>query len=561
MHRRAGRHHRGDRRGRGLARAAALLAGLLLGGCSSEADSPPQAPPDPERPLDLVVVTLDTLRADRLGCYGYERPTSPNLDRFARDCFVFENAQSAAPWTAPSLVSLMTALYPDVHGVLGSPNPGRLDDDVATLAEVLREAGYRTAAFTEGGYARGDFGLEQGFELYPPLLAGVGEEDLEAGSPGLLRANLERTLAWLRDLEDDDPAFLFFHTYKIHRPYVVPEEYVRLMRPDYDEERAHERAQAAIERWNADGGIDEDGAWALIQHDYCRRGPVSESKDPRGPGGVLMRHYECPRGPLPPIRRAEALVARLDELGIKGKQVGAATPEALDWLQDLYDAEIAYTDALLEELWTELERSGRLEHAIVVVVSDHGEGLGDHGLLGHGHVLFEELLRVPLLIRLPESLARPRRVDELVRTVDVMPTVLDWMGLADRLPEVQGRSLRPLMEEGRGRERISFSHALATETDEIGYRSVRKGRWRLIHNERTGNSRLFDLVRNPAESVDLSRRRPEHVGRLEDLLRQQKALNRELREEIGVTDQEAAELDPAVREELETLGYLGDDGG
>ena len=119
-----------------------------------------------EKPLNLVMVVLDTLRADHLGLYGYERPTSPHLDALARESFVFERAESAAPWTAPSLISLVTSLYPEVHGVRGFPNPRRMSDDVVTLAEVLKRHGYSTAAFTEGGYAKGDFGLDQGFDSY-----------------------------------------------------------------------------------------------------------------------------------------------------------------------------------------------------------------------------------------------------------------------------------------------------------------------------------------------------------------------------------------------------------
>jgi arylsulfatase A-like enzyme len=122
---------------------AAVFA--VFAGCADEERSEPA-----RRPLNLVMVVLDTLRADHLGLYGYARATSPHLDAFADESFVFERAESAAPWTAPSLVTLVTSLYPEVHGVRGFPNPRRSSDGVVTLAEVLKRHGYATAAFTEG---------------------------------------------------------------------------------------------------------------------------------------------------------------------------------------------------------------------------------------------------------------------------------------------------------------------------------------------------------------------------------------------------------------------------
>src|SRR5882672_11694191 len=123
--------------------------------------------PSGPRKLNLVVIALDTLRPDHLGCYGYARATSPNIDAWAKNATVFETAQSAAPWTAPSLLSLMTSLYPEVHGVVKFPDPGQMNDNVTTLAEMLKKAGYKTAACTDGGYASPFFGLKQGFDYYP----------------------------------------------------------------------------------------------------------------------------------------------------------------------------------------------------------------------------------------------------------------------------------------------------------------------------------------------------------------------------------------------------------
>ncbi len=189
--------------------AAVLTA---LAGCGGGTEEPAV-----ERPLNLVVVVLDTLRADHLGLYGYERDTSPHLDAFARESFVFERAESAAPWTAPSLVSLVTSLYPEVHGVRGFPNPRRMSDDVVTLAEVLRRHGYATAAFTEGGYAKGDFGLDQGFDSFPRKRGRRRVPDSHLFFPSRLEGNIARSLRWLRE-HGEEPFFLFFQTYEPHMP-------------------------------------------------------------------------------------------------------------------------------------------------------------------------------------------------------------------------------------------------------------------------------------------------------------------------------------------------------
>ena len=215
--------------------AAACLAALPLVGCGGEGPAPGPAEPAAE---NLLLVVLDTLRPDRLGTYGYERDTSPHLDAFAAEALVFENAQSAAPWTAPALHSLVTGLYPTVHGVKSYPNPGRMSDRVVTLAEVLRERGYRTAAFTEGGFARAQFGLDQGFEVFPenPAFQLFLEGKVLDGER--LAKQVDAALAWMREAADE-PFFLFFHTYRPHIPWDAPEEGIRRFRPGFDEAADH----------------------------------------------------------------------------------------------------------------------------------------------------------------------------------------------------------------------------------------------------------------------------------------------------------------------------------
>jgi arylsulfatase A-like enzyme len=231
--------------------AWALTAIACLAACAEE-------PSEPGRPNVLLVV-LDTLRPDHLGLHGYGRPTSPHLDAFAQQSIVFDAAQSSAPWTAPSLISLMTSLYPDAHAVTSYPDPGRLSESATTLAEILSAEGYATAAFTEGVYASGVFGLDQGFDVFPPKP--------EADTPNLIVPNIDRFLAWLGAHDRQQPFFALFHTYEPHYPYHSPPEFVEMMRPGYDVVSEHARRDDILARWNRDKQLDRDDVSFLYHHE------------------------------------------------------------------------------------------------------------------------------------------------------------------------------------------------------------------------------------------------------------------------------------------------------
>ncbi len=500
--------------------AAALVA------CGGEADEPAG-----ERPLNLVMVVLDTLRADHLGLYGYERPTSPHLDAFARESFVFERAESAAPWTAPSLISLVTSLYPEVHGVRGFPNPGRMSDDVVTLAEVLKRHGYATAAFTEGGYAKGDFGLDQGFDSYPRNPGDDESHDSHLLFPSRLEGNLARSLRWLRR-HKGQPFFLFFQTYEPHGPYRAPEEFIRRFRPQYDEDEEHARVNRAIERWNRQRRVDPADSLLLNRHAlHCRLSGLHRLRDKPG----FARANLAQGLDLPRAHRRESF---------------------LSWLRDIYDAEIAYTDEQMSRLWRFLEEENLLRRTVVLVASDHGEGLGEHGELQHGEVLFDEILRILLILRVPAGEHEPRRIPQLVRSVDPMPTLLDLMGISTEDLPLQGRSLLPLLA-GEGLELHAFSHARAVSEEQDALYSVRSDRWRLLFDRATGSGRLYDLKDDPGETRDVAASNPEVVTSLRRLLGQQAERDRKLAERVGPAAPPTS-LDEDLQRELRALGYLTD---
>ena len=511
------------------ARTAGSLLLAALGACGGE--TPPPRPNPAARPPNVLVVLLDTLRPDHLGCYGSPRPVSPRLDALAARSALFENAQSAAPLTVASLLSLVTSLYPEVHGVQGTLNPGRMSEHVTTLAEVLAQHGYATAAFTEGGYANPQFGLGQGFQTFP-----ARPEDRDPNVSNLLGTsrlaeNLERACAWLKSAKQQ-PFFLFFHTYEVHQPnYARPEE-LRALRPGFDEAADHARAAAVIERWNREHAADAAGCQTLLEH-----------------------LFQCPLTGLPPLADPEGFEKLAHSFGCAPDDA-PRNEQLLALLRDLYDASIRYTDRELETLWNTLEEQHLSDDTIVVVVSDHGEGLGQHGELEHSNNLHEEALRVALMIRVPGTRFAPRRIADEVRTIDVMPTLLELAGVGAEGLALQGRSLVPLMRGEKEPPRVAFSHARRVDEQQAPQFSVREGDWRLIAEPKSGKSWLFDLARDPGELEDVAAAHADVVARLARLLKQQSQQDAFLREKLGSAPGELV-LDEKTLRELRALGYTG----
>lgn len=329
---------------------------------TAEGDSPRGKRSGGEGPPNLILISLDTVRADRLSLYGHRRPTSPNLERLAAEALVYEHSLSASTWTLPSTATLLTGLLPAQHGVtaLGT----RLTRDVTTLAERLAAAGYRTTAITDGGFVGFNWGFPQGFDRYD---ATHGSDWATKDAAGIF-ATAE---AWVRD-NRFEPFFLFVHTYESHQPYA-----------------------------NREGFADPflDPAYA---------GPIGDS------------------------------------VGIPPKS-GPPGPADLERIGALYDGEIRRADHYLGRFLDSLRESGSWEDTAVVVTSDHGEELGEHGGMEHARgKVFDPNVLVPLVIKPAASgeIARargPARVEAPVTGLDVVPTLLAMAGLPH--PELPGRDL------------------------------------------------------------------------------------------------------------------------
>lgn len=471
---------------------AGLLSGTWLDGLSrSTGSTPPQTPAEP----NVILIVMDTTRADHLSAYGYGRPTSPTIDRLAAEGARFETAMVPSSWTLPSVASLMTGLLPSAHGA--DHGYWFLDDDRLTLAEILRERGYATGGFVGGPFCKATFGLAQGFDTYDdaltPLVMNLALVratakllNLEALTRHERRADQinDVILPWLQR-NADRPFFLFINYFDPHDPYQPPNAYAR--------------------RWASPDGLDGD---------------IDRS-------GLIPRVVKGLAPPLTPTERSQLL--------------------------GLYDGEIAFMDAQIGRLVETLARLGVLDRSILILTADHGESFGEHQLMTHGNALYEEQVRVPLIVRFPPRIRAGMVVPTPVHTLDILPTVLELLNTppAATLP---GRSLLPLLTSGRPRgERTLVAELRRGETwSRLSPRfnrdlvALRQGKWKYIASS-SGTAELYNLHQDPAELDNRVQGEPELVGRF----------HREALRWMTRLDERGPRraIDQSTREQLKALGY------
>ena len=514
---------------------AAALAVLLVACSSEEPPVPTATTPDPKptAPPHVVLVVLDTLRADHLSCYGYERETSPNLDALCAQSTVYERAWSASSWTLPSHASLFTGLMPIRHG---AHNENRvLDGRHPTLAEALGDAGYDPIAVVSNAMLATDRKLDRGFRRYfetwrvlfekhpklfpdfesdgPTAWKEVDNPIFRAAArqlrPGIDENSFFRFRKSVVDHHPDEPLFLFVNLVGVHSPY------------------------------------DSSGPFI----DRFLRHPEMDVRDNRWPD-----HY-----------------AGRIEMG----------PELVEHLVDLYDAEILHADHVVGLMIEELKRAGLWEDTLFIVTSDHGESLGEHGHMSHVFSLHEPLTRIPLIVHHPPAFAPGVRVRTPVHLVDLFPTILEAAGVDVSAYDVDGRPL-PRSDEATGREvvaeyyypweQIRFLHTLFPEDAprleawQRRLRAITRGDMKLVWAS-DGRHELYDLARDPDEQNDLIQD-PAHAATRDELLA---ALERFVAENGGDTEvptwdpehpdrspgaRPEGDLDPETLRQLEELGYL-----
>ncbi len=489
---------------------------------------------------NVVLVVLDTQRIDRLGCYGYGRPTTPRLDAFAADALVFEHCIAPSIWTLPCHASLFTGLFPSEHGTTW--NHRWLDEHFDTMAELLDALGYQTACFTNNVWITPGTNLSQGFDdlvrpvslhrargnsisaffsgvLAPAGLAGKRLGFLSARDEGAKFTN-QLVARWLDDRDVRRPFFLFIN-------YLEPH-------------------------------------WAYRPHLPHRRLFVN----PKELNASYRHNWRA---------QTEFLV-----------DPNLYTPAELKILNDVYDAETRVLDDHVGEFLEVLGQRVPLDNTLVIITSDHGENLGDHNLLEHAWCVYDTLSHVALIIRWPKRL-RPGRNDELVQLTDLLPTVMDAVrGHPVRTASTFGRSLLPPAEgatsqprdAGRPRsgsadgspesrvavvERIVPKRISVTKLQRLDLRfnrapymgilrAIRQGPWKYIIAA-DGREELYHVIDDPGEAKNQIKTHRPIASHLSDLLREWLAASRPYRPPSQLKG-DARRMDDETHNRLRSLGYI-----
>ncbi|MFC1850783.1 sulfatase [candidate division CSSED10-310 bacterium] len=439
---------------------------------------------------NLVLVSLDTLRYDRLGITGYKAPTSPMLDTWSRDAIMFDSMISNSSWTLPAHHSLFTGQFPTVHS---ANYPGaRLANDKVTLAEVLNRNGYDTCAWTGGAYVSRGFGFAQGFAHFQE----VGD------SKELIMDELvDLSTRWLENRNPHTPFFLFLHSFDVHVPYTPPTEFL----PPFE--------------------------------------PIPTSSVDATDPFTLLR--------------------------IMNKDITLKPPD-LEYLNKLYDAEIRFVDHQLGRLFNALDRLRLTDRTIVVLFSDHGETFQDHGLImTHAYTLYEEVIHVPLLIRLPgltEGLGLRRQ--SLVQTVDLMPTLLDLLGItiSDSKVLMLGKSLLPVIAYDEPVNQEVFAETnynnhlqkfprMFPGRKHTATRVIRTSEYAYILDEINDVEELYSIKNDKHQQQNILNESPAVVSELKPKLKRWMSAVSAL--SGARTD---AEMDPETVKMLQELGYIDKSG-
>jgi arylsulfatase A-like enzyme len=458
---------------------------------------------------NVLIIVLDTVRADALSAYNPEMKTTPNIERFAREGRTYLRAISPAPWTLPAHASMFTGLYPSQHGAVWENR--YLDDGFLTLAECLSDLGYRTAGFVENPFVSADSGLAQGFRDYHEMYA----YPRLAVLPRLINRarqklfGFKETREYTRDTLSHFETWLLRHEKDGGGPFFAFLNFMSAHLPNYPRP-----------------GLTEDPPTSA---ELRRIEPVNE---------IPERFY------LPRFRLSE---------------------RELEGLRRLYLGDIAYLDAQLGGLFEFLRARGILDDTIVIVTSDHGENFGDHGLIEHQFCLYNSVLHVPLIVRYPRLIEPGRRSNDLVSTISLFRSVLDWTGSPDR-PEFRRVESESLARPG------GFHRVYAEHEDFIGMirsllrreappdfdfgpfdktmKCVFDSQWKLIWSS-TGARELYSLGADWQETTNCLSGNESVAGDLmTDLRSWQKNLWRMPREE------RARKFDPATEEALRSLGYI-----
>jgi len=448
--------------------------------------------------MNVVLLVVDTLRADRLGCYGYFRDTSPLIDQIASEGVLFEDFYASAISTGAAFSCLISGLPAIDSGFYitpaSQPNRQNFDDTIPTLPEIIQSnTDYTTVAVDNlinfAGHMKQ---MVRGFEFYINVTrdGGFPQPEYTAGE-----AN-DRFLPWLRQ-HSDEPFFAFLHWWDPHHnPYRAPGYRQRFHQPPGSLE--------GLPISHAPAGYDYVPGWGRV-------GEIAWGLA----SGKLVRDVD----------------------GGAAQESGRGTDGEDEITQDLYDCSIAYLDNQLQRILDTLDEEGILEDTVIILTADHGEGLGNHGTWGHG-LLYEDTIHIPLIMWGPDVLPQGKRIRGFAQHIQIVPTVLDLMGIlpADR-PVVShlgptaagadhyqvqlqfpGESLLPRIYQGTEPPKAIVTEVRRAPSDP-GYRTLKMGDWKLIESL-DGAQQLYDLHQDPLEKINLSQQHPDRTETMSQQLHQ-----------------------------------------
>ncbi|NWG76199.1 MAG: sulfatase-like hydrolase/transferase [Rubrivivax sp.] len=447
------------------------------------------------------MISIDTLRADYLGCYGFSWNTSPHIDGLAKGSVLFKNAIAQSPWTLPSHMSIFTSLYPAVHLARTKENCV-LPEGKVTLVQRLKQEGYYTAAFVDDGWLSHKYGYSRGFDLY----------DDQGGRI----ARINRKAIEFLDNHFQEQFFLFIHVYDMHGAYEPPIPY---------------REKFYKGNKNDVNNHSMDFVKAIGYHKYQKFNGVTD----------------------------------------------------INYVKALYAGALRYVDDQLGILFTKLKELNIYDDTLIIFLSDHGESLFDHHIyIGHGVFLYDDEMRIPLIIKWPRSKHPNRVVHRQVESIDVMPTILDLLELSES-KEVQGKSLaRYITDKEVNKDYQNFGYGESSNTGGTSF--VRNNRWKFIshmkinldrlieglepsgpinlHKYIIDGEQLYDLKRDPLEQDNIIRREPGIARELRTELMRWEEKNKEiaLRMMRDMKDASPERRKPILteeeREKLKALGYI-----
>ncbi|MBE9139214.1 sulfatase-like hydrolase/transferase [Nodosilinea sp. LEGE 07088] len=511
---------------------------------------------------DILFLVLDTQRADRLSCYGYDQPTSPNLDAIAAQATRFTQAVSAAQWTVPSHASMFTGLYPSEHTMVQSYSV--LPPDLPTLAERLEASGYYTAGFCNNPLVGViNNGLRRGFTSFLNYSGLLTSRPNQAGSrPGIVgryRQWFKRQIAGVLNRMQDAFARSDALLALSFTPLMVPLWQTALSFKGNTQKSLEDTANLLINR----AGTEADQPIFTFVNLMGTHMPYHPPR----------RYIEQFAPHVLADRKAQSFLQRFngDVYGWLAPLTGALDDEQKQTLDGMYDAEVAHQDVLLGQFFQRLQASGQLDNTLVIICADHGEHLGEKQYMGHSLSIYNELVRVPLIIRDPEHrLEQGTVVDTVVSTRRLFHTVLAAAGLANE----KELALDLVHSQGDLKERdYVFAEAIPPQNvvnlmqrrqpelvKTMGCDRVRRAVWMGQHKliETEGSvAELYDVLEDPTEALDLSAILPENVEALQDCL-QAFADRSDQHLAQAVTTRATDYDDPEVRRRLEELGYLED---